>query len=195
MRVMQDGFERVIEVPYGPVDAVDISEMRGTPILGNGCATACGDLSPPEKQEDRANVFSLSYFQGEYRAGLGYHQPASPLAAVGVVAAAAGAKISKYVARRETPVFVQENCTQCMECISICPDTALPNTAQELDTVLSSRAPRPDALACGSGLHYSHDPPSESTAAWWSDESTTPAADNGDSPRTGDGSFLYTNIG
>src|SRR5207247_687558 len=29
-----------------------------------------------------------------------------------------------------------ENCTQCMECIAVCPDTALPNCSQDLDTIL-----------------------------------------------------------
>src|ERR1700730_14684868 len=43
---------------------------------------------------------------------------------------------SKYVARRETPMFIPENCTQCMECISVCPDTALPNCSQDLETLL-----------------------------------------------------------
>jgi pyruvate-ferredoxin/flavodoxin oxidoreductase len=50
--------------------------------------------------------------------------------------AGTGATQSKYVARRETPVYIAENCTQCMECITACPDTALPNTSQEISTVL-----------------------------------------------------------
>jgi pyruvate-ferredoxin/flavodoxin oxidoreductase len=49
---------------------------------------------------------------------------------------ASGATQSKYVARRETPVYIAENCTQCMECITSCPDTALPNTAQDISTIL-----------------------------------------------------------
>ena len=49
---------------------------------------------------------------------------------------------SKYVARRETPLYIPENCTQCMECISVCPDTALPNTSQDLRTVLSTAITR-----------------------------------------------------
>jgi ferredoxin len=53
--------------------------------------------------------------------------------------AGTGATQSKYVARRETPVYIAENCTQCMECITACPDTALPNTAQDVGTVLPSR--------------------------------------------------------
>jgi pyruvate-ferredoxin/flavodoxin oxidoreductase len=54
--------------------------------------------------------------------------------------AASGATQSKYVARRETPVYIAENCTQCMECITACPDTALPNMAQDVSTVLRTAA-------------------------------------------------------
>ena len=57
-------------------------------------------------------------------------------ASLAVMGAATGATQSKYVARRETPVYIAENCTQCMECITACPDTALPNTAQDISTVL-----------------------------------------------------------
>ncbi|MCP4783772.1 MAG: oxidoreductase [Fuerstiella sp.] len=142
MEVMTQGFERVQEVPYGDVDADDASTMRGTPLLpvvntcgtdGRGCGT--GDCSC---EPARNNLQSTSYYDREYRSGLGYHQPASPLSAVGVVAAATGASNSKYVARRDTPVFIAENCTQCMACITACPDTALPNTAQDISTVLTT---------------------------------------------------------
>ena len=76
----------------------------------------------------------------EYRNGLGYHQPAGALSAMGVMASGTGATQSKYVARRETPVYIAENCTQCMECITACPDTALPNTSQDVETILSTAA-------------------------------------------------------
>jgi NAD-dependent dihydropyrimidine dehydrogenase PreA subunit len=61
------------------------------------------------------------------------------LSAMGVIAAATGDTASKYVARRETPLYIPENCTQCMECISVCPDTALPNCSQDLGTLLRRR--------------------------------------------------------
>ena len=82
----------------------------------------------------------MAAFDREFRAGLGYHQPASALAACGMMAAGTGYTASKYVARRETPVFIAENCTQCMECIAACPDTALPNTAQDITVVLETAA-------------------------------------------------------
>ena len=76
-------------------------------------------------------------FDAEFRSHYGYNQPATPLSAMGVIAAATGDTASKYVARRETPLYIPENCTQCMECISVCPDTALPNCSQDLGTILS----------------------------------------------------------
>jgi pyruvate-ferredoxin/flavodoxin oxidoreductase len=61
---------------------------------------------------------------------------------MGVIAAATGDTASKYVARRETPLYIAENCTQCMECISVCPDTALPNCSQDLGTILGTAVSR-----------------------------------------------------
>ena len=133
MTVMTEGFARVQAVPYGDIDAPDESAMRGESLVPCGTEGGCGS-------RERSNLFKSDYFDAEYRAGLGYRQPASPLASVGVMAAATGATASKYVARRETPVFIAENCTQCMACIAACPDTALPNTAQDLGTILSTAA-------------------------------------------------------
>ena len=139
MEVMTQGFSRVREIVYGDVDAPDRSSMRGVSLAPlAGCETHCLSIPRPEGQEERAPVFRRATFDREFRAGLGYHQPASTLAAAGVAAAATGDVATKYVARRMTPVFVAENCTQCMECISSCPDTALPNTAQDLMTVLTT---------------------------------------------------------
>ncbi len=143
MQVMTEGFERVREVPYGPVTAADRSAMRGLAVLPQeGCGTCASSWSdrcaPAADQPVRAPVFEMKTFDGEFRAGLGYHQPASTLASVGMMASGTGATASKSVARRETPVFIPENCTQCMECIAACPDTALPNTAQDIGTVLTT---------------------------------------------------------
>lgn len=146
MTVMTEGFRRVTEIRYGEEGDPDRSSMRNpllAPSVPNdiiptaGCgASGCGSIAAPANQPQRAGFQSLAKFDTEFRAGLGYHQPASALASVGVMAAGTGATQSKYVARRETPVYIAENCTQCMECITACPDTALPNMAQEVGTVL-----------------------------------------------------------
>jgi pyruvate-ferredoxin/flavodoxin oxidoreductase len=139
MEVMTQGFDCVVEVPHGAVDAADDSLMRGSPLLplnGASCNT-CGEMKP-DFDAMKAPIYSMEHFDGEFRAGLGYHQPASPLASVGMVASATGASASKRVSRRQTPVFIAENCTQCMECIAVCPDTAMPNTAQDIDVVLDA---------------------------------------------------------
>jgi pyruvate-ferredoxin/flavodoxin oxidoreductase len=141
MTVMTEGFSKVTEVAYGDLEAKDTSKMRGfplLPILREDRPAAVGHIPAPANQAPRANVQAARYFDDQFRGGHGYHQPAGPLAAVGTMAAATGATASKYVARRETPVFFAENCTQCMKCISACPDTALPNTSQDISAVLST---------------------------------------------------------
>jgi pyruvate-ferredoxin/flavodoxin oxidoreductase len=133
MMVMQAGFDQVIEVPYGAVDAPDTSRFIGGMIH---CMAGVTPVHEPETE--KAPMFRMSTFDEEFRAGLGYHQPASALASVGLVASATGSTSSKYVSRRQIPVWIPDNCTQCMECMVVCPDTALPNTAQDIHTVINT---------------------------------------------------------
>ncbi|HEY1986322.1 MAG TPA: 2-oxoacid:acceptor oxidoreductase family protein [Terracidiphilus sp.] len=152
MEVMLQGFERVKEIAVGELSARDHSSLRGQALLpilematigGEGCSTGgCRSTPPPVGQAARPPVASLAAFDAEFRSSFGYDQPATPLSALGVIAAATGDTASKYVARRETPLYIAENCTQCMECISVCPDTALPNTSQDLGTILGTAITR-----------------------------------------------------
>jgi pyruvate-ferredoxin/flavodoxin oxidoreductase len=140
MEVMTQGFGRVTEIKVGEITAADRSTLRGLPMLpldidGGGCGS-CRSTPLPEEQTERTPVTQVGVFDSEFRSDYGYDQPASPLAAMSVMAAGTGDTASKYVARRETPLFIAENCTQCMECISVCPDTALPNCSQDIETVL-----------------------------------------------------------
>ena len=84
MEVMTQGFERVQNVPYGPVDAIDRSSMRGESLLPSvegGCDSGwCSECIPSANQPERAPLYQIENFDKEFRAGLGYHQPASPLA-------------------------------------------------------------------------------------------------------------------
>jgi len=147
MEVMIQGFEQVKEIKIGVLTAADRSTLRGQALLpilelatAGGCSTGCRSTPTPAGQGPRAPIDSISAFDAEFRSSYGYDQPATPLSAMGVIAAATGDTASKYVARRETPLYIPENCTQCMECISVCPDTALPNTSQDLSTLLTTAA-------------------------------------------------------
>lgn len=156
MEVMIQGFERVKEIKIGELSAADRSSLRGQPLLpildaeevpvsvgADSCTTGgCRTTPPPPGQSARTPISSIATFDAEFRANFGYDQPATPLSAMGVIAAATGDTASKYVARRETPLYIAENCTQCMECISVCPDTALPNTSQDLSTILTMAVSR-----------------------------------------------------
>lgn len=147
MQVMREGFAQVKEIKMGALNAPDRSSMRqaaAKPMGGQralplaGCTTSGCGLPFPAGQPSRAPFQTHAKFDSEFRSGLGYHQPAGALASVGVLGAGTGATQSKYVARRETPLFIAENCTQCMACIAACPDTALPNTAQDVATLLKT---------------------------------------------------------
>ena len=150
MTVMTEGFSRVHEIKYGEFNEPDRSSMRNPPVAPPehepliptaGCSAACGTGVPmPAQQTPRYAFQTMAKFDSEFRHGLGYHQPAGALASLGVMGAGSGATQSKYVARRETPVYIAENCTQCMECITACPDTALPNMAQEVGMILKTAA-------------------------------------------------------
>ncbi len=136
LKVMKAGFEQVWDVELGEVDAADRSSMRGEIVAPASGATRF-DSQDHQKKE---NFFSNAYFNAEFKSDYGYFQPCSPLASTGISSAATGAEVSKYVARKNVPIFHAENCTQCMNCISVCPDTALPNTAQDLITILETAA-------------------------------------------------------
>jgi pyruvate-ferredoxin/flavodoxin oxidoreductase len=145
MEVMTQGFEQVKEIKIGVLSAADRSTLRGQALLpilelatAGGCSTGCRTTPLPAGQAVRPPIDSIAAFDAEFRSTFGYDQPATPLSAMGVIAAATGDTASKYVARRETPLYIPENCTQCMECISVCPDTALPNTSQDLSTLLTT---------------------------------------------------------
>ena len=146
MEVMMQGFDQVKEIKIGALTAADHSTLRGQALLpilelataGGSCGTGCRSTPLPAGQAQRPPIDTLSVFDAEFRSHFGYNQPATPLSAMGMIAAATGDTASKYVARRETPLYIPENCTQCMDCISVCPDTALPNTSQDLGTLLST---------------------------------------------------------
>src|SRR5258705_4314721 len=146
MEVMTKGFELVREIKVGEMEAADRSTLRGKALLpmampvsiaaSEGCGTGCRTIDAPEGQPLRTALTRVAEFDKMVRAKLGYNQPANAYAALGIMAAGSGDTASKYVARRETPLYIPENCTQCMECIAVCPDTALPNCSQDLDTIL-----------------------------------------------------------
>ena len=146
MEVMTKGFALVREIKVGELEAPDRSTLRGKALLPvlmpeslaahEGCGTGCRTMEPPEAQPERTPLTRIKNFDELFRSKYGYNQPANAYASLGIMAAGSGDTASKYVARRETPLYIPENCTQCMECIAVCPDTALPNCSQELDTIL-----------------------------------------------------------
>jgi len=133
INVMKAGFESIHPIATGDIDAPDLSAMRSE-VLEPLCGFEANFGSDDQLAYDL--ITSKKSYSAEFRAGLGYNQPATALMATGSMAAGTGAEASKYVARQQKPVWDPDRCTQCMKCIAVCPDTALPNTAQEIATIL-----------------------------------------------------------
>src|SRR5262249_10280582 len=136
---------RVREIRVGELEAADRSTLRGQALLpvvaadnghGNGSGCGCRAHALPDGQSERTPLTQIKEFDDLFRAKYGYNQPAHAYASLGIMGAGSGDTASKYVARRETPLYIPENCTQCMECIAVCPDTALPNCSEDLETIL-----------------------------------------------------------
>jgi len=110
MMVMKEGFKNVIKVEHGELDAKDTSSFIGDII--SPCALSFSEIpdNGNNSGSKKSSVFKMSTFDDEFRAGLGYNQPSSPLASVGMMASATGATASKYVARREIPVLIADMC-------------------------------------------------------------------------------------
>lgn len=134
LKVMQSGFEKIKEIPYGDVNADDNSAQVGNLILPMVEQKACdtSNIKPTEP------AYKIEEYDRQFSGPLKHDQPASALISTGAMAAATGARNSKFVSRIKVPVYNAYNCTQCMECIDVCPDTALPNTAQDLDTLVGN---------------------------------------------------------
>ncbi len=134
MDVMKAGFQGVKSIQLGAIDDLDESAMKGRvilPIHEKSLSLDCegkGQLPP---------IFRADVYQREYlEAFKGEDQKSSPLASVGPIPAGTGGNISKFVSRIRVPVYNPYNCTQCMACLTVCPDTALPNTVQSIENVL-----------------------------------------------------------
>ncbi|GIT05191.1 MAG: hypothetical protein CM1200mP29_06020 [Verrucomicrobiota bacterium] len=79
----------------------------------------------------------MAKFDSEFRNDLGYHQTRARRAGQRGPDGRGHRRDAEQIRRPpETPVYIAENCTQCMECITASPDTALPNTAQDISTIL-----------------------------------------------------------
>ncbi len=134
MTVMKDGFDKVMEVPVGDIKAPDKSLFTGTKCL----PCNVDKFVNSEDYENLAPFYKKETFDKEFRGGYGYFQPASAYASTGAMAAGTGADSSKFVARRKIPCYDPTKCIECLDCITVCPDSALPNTAQDIFTVLET---------------------------------------------------------
>jgi len=132
LEVMKEGFEYVQEINYGKIEAKDESTLTGAVIKPADPCQACFS----QEITEAAPIYQYTNYKSEFLTGNLEQQVASALTSTGIIPAKTGEKISKYVSRMKTPVYDPYKCTQCMACINICPDTALFNTVQNVETYI-----------------------------------------------------------
>lgn len=130
--VMLSGFKGVKVINYGKINDTDKSKMTGDVI----CPSAgCSDCH--SKGCSTSPIFDYENYLKEFSGNMD-NQRASALTSTGIIPAKTGARNSKFVSRIKTPIYDPYNCTQCMACINVCPDTALFNTIQNVDTYIET---------------------------------------------------------
>jgi pyruvate-ferredoxin/flavodoxin oxidoreductase len=134
MEVMKKGFENCKKIEFGTEECFDNSSMTAPVVKPvNICpeVTLEGATLTPASPMYTYDNYKTQFLEGDI-----YNQKATAFTSCGFMPAATGDHISKYVSRIQTPVYDPYKCTQCMACINVCPDTALPNTSQDIPTVL-----------------------------------------------------------
>jgi pyruvate-ferredoxin/flavodoxin oxidoreductase len=137
MRVVQRGFEEIVEITDKPLDA------------GDGNAKGNGQLPIPvmvkREPQSQSAASDLHRFWAQtgssYASGQGESVPADPFMSMSLMPAVSSHFRDMTSIRFEHPEFIPENCTGCGDCYTICPDTAIPGLVNEvgqvLDTVVS----------------------------------------------------------
>ncbi len=140
MAVMEKGYQNIKAISLGKLEDTDNSSMTGAvsyPLKKDSETLNQTVEGASFKSEKRtAPLFRTDNYQSQFLEGDADNQKATAFTSCGFMPAATGAIISKYVSRIQTPIYDPYKCTQCMACINVCPDTALPNTAQDISTIL-----------------------------------------------------------
>ena len=149
MEVMTQGFERVQEIRVGKLEAKDRSSLRGEALLPRSATITAMDATSAAAPSPCPLARQNALRSRGSRPSMPSSVPATdttsrrlrwPRSASWPPPAAIRRRSTSRVSI--TPLFIPENCTQCMECIAVCPDTALPNCSQDVETILHTAVTR-----------------------------------------------------
>lgn len=136
MQVMKLGFENIKKHSLGDLNTEDLSDLTGEVILPQKIVKETFDDNL--KGEKLPALFNLKDYEKQFKLKNIEDQQSSPLTSTGIMPGATSEKNSKFVSRIQTPVIDPYLCTQCMSCIEVCPDTALPNTSQNIESIVKN---------------------------------------------------------
>jgi pyruvate-ferredoxin/flavodoxin oxidoreductase len=134
MRVVQRGFEEVVEV----------TDKQTGEAKSNGKGN--GQLSIPlmvkREPESTSAASDIHRFWAQtgsmYATGMGHAVPADPFISMSLMPAASSHFRDMTSIRFEHPEFIPEKCTGCGDCYTVCPDTAIPGLVNEIGQVLDT---------------------------------------------------------
>jgi pyruvate-ferredoxin/flavodoxin oxidoreductase len=138
MAVIRDGIAatRVIDYDAPEFRAIDEQPIPRTVLRGPELSAA---MCPSTSAAASSGLFDPSYYEDvaarPFREGTIGEAPVLPGIGLFMPAGTAAGK-DKGVFRRTVPDFNFATCTGCMECVLVCPDSAIPNSVHEIHDLL-----------------------------------------------------------
>ncbi len=130
LRVIQRGFDEVVEVSHGEIE-FDDSGTQPVPHIP-------GVLDNPEAIPGLGNPGRFWEQVCAYCQTSGEDGIADPFAAVSVIPAATSSVRDMSNIRFEVPDFIAERCTGCSQCWVQCPDAAIPGLVNSVEDVMET---------------------------------------------------------
>lgn len=138
LRVVQRGFDEVLEVPHGEFGSASANgKSRSEPTVPELVA------AKPVSADAQSDIHRFWEQIGSFYArGAGNDTLTDPFIGLGTMPAATGLFRDMSGIRFEFPEWIAENCTACGKCSTICPDTAIPGLVSEPGAVLDAALAR-----------------------------------------------------
>jgi pyruvate-ferredoxin/flavodoxin oxidoreductase len=133
LRVIQRGFDELIEIRYTEFEESDAETDEGAPIVGE--MPSLMDVVGAEPGMTNPGRF---WEQVCSACKVGQDPIADPFAAMSVMPAASSSVRDMTDIRFEVPDFIPELCTGCSQCWVQCPDAAIPGLVNSVEEILDT---------------------------------------------------------
>ncbi|NKN34057.1 2-oxoacid:acceptor oxidoreductase family protein [Marichromatium bheemlicum] len=132
LRIVRRGFDEIVEIVDKPLVAGQLMPRQepSLPVMLKVMPEGEGGISDVHRFWEQTGAF--------YASGHGDDNLADPQMALSLMPAASGVYRDMTQIRFEYPKFIPENCTACGNCITVCPDSALPGLVNSVSDIFSA---------------------------------------------------------